>query len=287
MTERGAALIEALIVTLTAALVGAVAMQAIAGLPERAAKWEEGAAARQRLRTLESRVARLVSRARPIEIEAGGAVVTVPAVWPRRLGLWRPGSPADVSSRDLTFLSRADGHRAVTLTSGLSAAGGDVTVDAGEGCGADPACGIRAGDLVLAVAADGACGLFRVASSGARWAFVPLMPEGAPSFPAASVLVPVTLDVLTFEADDKVLRRYDGYRSDNVMIDGVREVAFTLVGAPGAPLGDGPFIGGGLMAYDIDQRQVRRIVASVALDAPQPVALAPGAAFEWKVLGWP
>ena len=285
MGERGAVLIEALIVTLTAAVVGMVALQAIAVLPERAAAWEEAAAVRQRVRVVEARLARIASRAARIELEVDGESVAIPSLWPRRLGLFRAGGETDVSSSAVTFLSRTDAHRTLMLASALSG-GGDALVYALPGCGADAACGVRAGDFVLIAAADGACGLFRVTSIGSRWNLLPLMPPGAPAFPAGSVIVPIVIDVIDFAADEGAIRRYDGYRSDSVMADGVRDAAFAYRGDGAVALGDGPFVGTGPLAYDIDQLRLDGIGTRIFFAAPAP-ANALEMAFEWRLRPWP
>lgn len=287
MSERGAALIEALLATLIAGVIGAAAMRVIADLPARAAQWEDASAVRQRLRTFEARLARLMARASPIEIDVSGAGVRIPSIWPRRLGFWSPGAPADVSSAEVTVLSRPDSHRALALASALGAAGGEVFVAARPGCGSDPVCAVRPGDFLLAVAADGACGLFRVLTAGSRWELFPLMQSGAPVFAPGSALVPVAIDVISFVAAERAVRRYDGYRSESVMIDGLSDVMFTLAADSGVVLGDGPFAGSGALAYDVDQLRVRGVTARVTMEQANASPLVLVDVLEWTFPRWP
>jgi len=287
MSERGAALVEALLAALIAGVIGAAAMRVIGDLPARAAQWEDASAVRQRLRTFEARLARLMGRASPIEIDVSGAIVRIPSIWPRRLGFWNPGAPAEVASADVTVLSRPDSHRALALTSALGGAGGEVFVAARPGCGSDPVCGVRAGDFLLAVAADGACGLFRVLTAGSRWELFPLMPSGAPAFAPGSALVPVAIDVLSFVAAERAVRRYDGYRSESVMVDELSDVRFTLAADGGVVLGDGPFAGSGALAYDVDQLRVRGVTARVTMEQANVPPVVSVELLEWTFPRWP
>ena len=66
----------------------------------------------------------------------------------------------------MTILARTDGHRALTTAGVLSAAGGQVAVVAGDGCGSTPTCGLADGDIVLVVSPGNACALFRIADAG-------------------------------------------------------------------------------------------------------------------------
>lgn len=285
MAERGAALLEALIACALAAVIGAAVLDVIAALPAQAARWEDASAARQRVRAIEVRLARIAAGAVPIEVEVDGARVRAPSIWPRRLGLFRPGAPAEVSSDAATFLSRVDGHRVVVLASALGSGSSSVAFTTAPGCGTAAACGLRAGDLVLAVSREGACGLFRVGGAGERLDLAAIMQPGAAVFEPGSVLVPVVVDAMSFDRDEGALRRYDGYRSDNVMADGLRAGVFELW--PTAALGDGPFIGSGPLAFDVDQLLLEGV--GLRLEA-LPVARmppAPGSRLLWRIRRWP
>ena len=281
MAERGAALIEILIVTAISAVIWAMAIGVIAELPAGNAAWDEAAAARQAVRAIEARLARLTAAAVPIEVDVGGSVVRVPAVWPRRLGLLRPGAAGDVSREAVTIVSRADGHRAVSLASALPAGGGSVAFEARAGCGSAPACGLRAGDVVLAIDGAGVCAVFRVIAAGARLELEPLMPGAG--FGPGSAIVPVTIDVIAFDAAESALRRYDGYRSDNVVADGVAGLAI-VHRAPG--LGDGPFVGEGPMAFDVDQLSIAAIEIELTM-AGSAGASESRLQFAWRLGLWP
>lgn len=286
MNDRGAALIEALIATATAGVIWAAAVAVIADLPPLAAAWEEAAAARQRVRVIESRVARAAAAAGPIEIGVDGARVRVPAVWPRRIGLFRPGAAGEVADGAVTFLSRVDGHRSVKLASALAAAGGSVAFTAEPGCGSTGDCRLRQGDLLLAVARDGTCGVFRLTEVTGRLELDAIVQSAAPVFEPGSVLLPITIDVFSFDAGERAVRRYDGYRSDNVLVDGIAAAGFTASPHAAGMLADGPFVGSGPLAYDADQLSIRGVTLRATLTSDRNSAFARGALLEWMVPPW-
>lgn len=263
MREQGIALPEALIVTAIVGLIWAAAASVLSSVPAQAARWEEAAATRQRVRFIEARVGRIVAAAGPIDVDIDGRRVRVPSMWPRRLGATRPGTPAEVSTVAAAFLARRGAHRELTLIDTLPASGGEVSARSGSGCGSAPACGLREGDTLLAVSADGACGLYRIETLEARVRLRGLMQQGAAFFGPGSAIVPIDVDVISFDEAEQTVRQYDGYRSDNVMADTVRGMSIDWP-APAA-LGDGPFIGSGPLAYDVDQLSVRRVQMTIDL----------------------
>ncbi|HUF22970.1 MAG TPA: hypothetical protein VMN81_02490 [Vicinamibacterales bacterium] len=285
MGERGSALLEALIASALVAVIGAAVLGVLAELPAQAARWEEAAAARQRVRAIEVRLARIAAGARPIELQVDGARVRVPSIWPRRLGLFRPGAPGEVSPDAATFLSRVDGHRAVVLRSALGSGSSSVAFTTEPGCGTAAACGLRAGDLLLAVSREGACGLFRVSAAGERLDLAAIMEPAAAAFEPGSVLVPVVIDAMSFDPDEGALRRYDGYRSDSVMADGLQRGVFEPW--PAAALGDGPFIGAGPLAFDVDQLSLEGVGLRLAARPVARTPPAPGAWLRWRAGRWP
>ena len=286
MSERGAALVEALIVIATAGLVWAAAVAVIADLPPLASAWEEAAATRQRARVLESRVARVAAAAAPIGVDVDGARVQVPSVWPRRLGLFRPGAAGEVAADAVTMISRVDALRAVTLASALAAGGGSVAFATQSGCGSAADCRLRPGDLLLAITRDGACGLFRLTAVTARLEVDAIVQAAAPVFEPGSVLLPVAISVFSFDADERAIRRYDGYRSDNVLVDGIASAAFAVSPHAAATLGDGPLVGTGPLAYDLDQLSIQTVSLRVTFTSERNRASAPGAMLEWRVAPW-
>lgn len=262
MSERGFTLVEAILSLGVMAIVLASAMEVVVVLPRQAARWEEAADARQRLRVIHARGARLAGSAGPIEVPVGGVDVRVPSIWPRRLGLIDAGVPGDVSSRAVTFVSRADGHRTLRLDEALGSGGGTVAVVSGEGCGTSTVCGVAAADMLMAVSAASDIGLFRVtATENGRLTLVALMAGSA--FAAGSALLPVTMASLAFAEGE--IRLYDGYRTDGVLVDGVARFALGLEPA-GLRLDDGPWVGSGPLAFDADQLLVRGVSADVALE---------------------
>lgn len=285
MDDRGSALAEALIVTTLVAFVWAAAAGVLVQLPAQAAKWEDASAMRQRLRVVETRIGRIAAAAGPIVVAVDGTVVRIPSIWPRRLGLTRPGGAAEVSAAAATFLSRVDGHRVLTLAGTLQGTGGEVSAVPEPSCGTQVWCGVGEGDVVLLIARDGACGLFRVEAAGTRPRLMPLLPSGAASFPPSSVMLPIAVDALSFDPDESAIRRYDGYRSDNVMTDGVRALSIDWM-LPHGALRDGPFIGTGPMAYDTDQLALRNV--SLTLELVESVT-GPSlrVALLWRLRTWP
>ena len=308
MSDRGFALADALVAIALMAVVGMAAADLLVTLPSLAAGWDDAADARQRMRVVEGRMAHVAAGAVPVLVESGGRVARVPSLWPRRLGLWRSDAPGVVSSTAVTIISRADGHRLLATGGELGAAGGVVDVVPGDGCGASAVCGLARGDLVLVVSRDSACGLFRVLEADSRLALDAVMPGAAGAFEPGAVVVPVSVTVLAFDPADGELRVYDGYRSDNVLIDGVAslDVVFEMGPLPffdprerdgpfvdeagtwigtGA-LGDGPFVGAGSMAFDVDQLLLHRVSAAIAL-TEIPGRPPFGGRLEWGIPPWP
>jgi hypothetical protein len=96
-------------------------------------------------------------------------------------------------------------------------------------------------------------------------------------------MVPIRVDAITFDAGESAIRRYDGYRSDNVMADEVRAMAFEW---PAGVLGDGPFVGSGPLAYDVDQLLVREV--RLAIDLVESTdRIARRTWLAWRAGPWP
>ncbi|MDQ3168576.1 MAG: type II secretion system GspH family protein [Acidobacteriota bacterium] len=307
MNERGFSLVDALLSIVIMSIVSAFATRVLTTLPAQTARWHDAAESRQRLRVIDGRGARLAANAGPIVVDIGGVTARVPSLWPRRLGLLRAGAVTEVSASAVTFLARADGHRLLTLTDTLGDGGGDVAAVPQPGCGADASCGLEPGDAVLVVSSTSACGLYRVSAIGARLSLEALMAAGAGAFGPGAAVVPVSVTSLFLDEDAGELRLYDGYRSDNVMVDGVQGVEIALAAAAppafavqewGGPfvdhegvwrgtgrLGDGPYAGTGALEFDVDQLALRGVAATVTLTA---LAGAPAASalLIWGTLGW-
>lgn len=308
MNERGFGLVDAIVATAVMAVVALAASGMLVALPPAVARWDDNADARQRLRVLDARVAELTSRASPIVTRVDDVVVRVPSLWPRRLGFWSPDDPDVVSSTSLTIVSRVDAHRELTTLDPVGAAGGAVRMMPGAGCGTAPRCALAEGDVVLVIARDNACALFRIADARDPLVVAALMPADTPSFDAGAVAIPVSATVIAFERASSEVRVYDAYRSDNVLMDGVASIEFALVpegtvsfdpdeygGAfldtDGArrdtgALGDGPFVGRGAMAFDVDQLRFGGVTVSLALTGT-PGRAPYAAALEWRIPPWP
>jgi hypothetical protein len=282
MDERGSVLAETLIVTAVIGLIWAAAAGVLVQIPALAARWDDAAAARQRLRVLDARVRRVATAAAPIQVEVNGHAVVVPSIWPRRLGQIRPGRQGEVSPRAVTFLSRLRAHEGLTLVTALGATGGDVLALPQRGCGSQPACGLVEGDTVLVVAADGACGLYRLEGISVRLRLAALMQPGAPAFAPGSVLMEAAIEVFEFDAAEQAVRRYDGYRSDNVLLDGVDAFSLDWEG----PLADGPLVGAGPLAYDRDQLSIRAVRARISVLDPGDPQGSFRMRMHWGVRAW-
>jgi hypothetical protein len=160
---------------------------------------------------------------------------------------------------------------------------------------------------VLIATAEGAFGLYRVEDAGARFTFTALMPAGVPALTPGALVVPIVITTISLDAEAGELRSYDGYRSDNVIVDRLDSMTIHLeagerprpgAGELGGPLfdeagfwrgtgrlGDGPFAGAGSLAFDIDQILMRQVVVDAVLrEAASPV-LTP-LHFEWRPAGW-
>ena len=307
MNERGFSLVEALVALAVMSLVWASATGVLVALPAQTARWHDAADARQRLRVVDARGARLAANAGPIALRVGARVARVPSLWPRRLGLVRAGAVTDVSTTAVTFIARTSLQRVMTLDDALSASGGSVAVSPGPGCGSAAACGLASGDTVLVVSETSVCGLYRVVAAGARLTLEGLMPDGAGGFAAGAAIVAVMVTTMFLDEDSGELRLYDGYRSDNVLIDGVQGLTVALeagaalpfeTGEQGGPfvdeegawpgtgrLGDGPFVGSGPLAFDVDQILLRGVAMDLTLVAAPPAA-PPAAAVTWRTRGW-
>lgn len=276
-------MIEALMATAIMGLIWAAAASVLSHVPAQAARWEESSAMRQRLRVIDARIGRIVAAAGAIEVDIDGHLVRVPGIWPRRLGVIRPGAQAEVSTNAATFVHRSGAQRQLSLLERLPGGGGDVDAAPRAGCGWAPACGLREGDLVLVIDADAACGLYRVEALGARIRLAGLMEQGRPSFGPGAAMVPVDLEVLTFDPAQRAIRRYDGYRSDNVLTGDVRALAF---GWPADLLGDGPFAGSGPLAHDADQLSLREVRVDVDLFETAAPATLRRSLMRWGAGSW-
>ena len=307
MNERGFSLVDALLSIAIMSIVSASAMRVVTTLPGQMTRWHDAAEARQRLRVIDARGSWLAANAAPIVLDIEGTVARVPSLWPRRLGLLRAGGVPDVSDTAVTFLARPDGHRQLTLVDPLNGGGGDVALAPQPGCGAAAACGLVPGDLVLVVSGASACGLYRVSAVAARLTLDALMPAGASGFAPGAVVVPVSMTTLFLDEDAGELRIYDGYRSDNVIVDAVEGIGIALaVAAPPAfgpaewggafvdaegawrgtgRLGDGPYAGTGPLAFDVDQLTLHGVAANVTL-AGSPGSLPASARLHWRTPGW-
>ncbi len=310
MNDRGFSLVDALLSIAIMSIVSASAMRVLATLPAQTARWHDAAESRQRLRVIDGRGAQLAANAGPIVLDIGGVTARVPSLWPRRLGLLRAGAVTEVSASAVTFLARVDGHRLLTLADTLGGAGGDVAAVPQPGCGTHAACGLAPGDAVLVVSSANACGVYRVSAIGARLTLEALMPAGPGGFAPGSAVVPVSIHSLYLDDDAGELRLYDGYRSDNVMVDAVQNVDIALAAAAppefavqewGGPfvdqegvwrgtgrLGDGPYAGTGALAFDVDQLALRSVAARVTLMTLTAQAGVPAASalLIWRTLGW-
>jgi hypothetical protein len=231
---------------------------------------------------------------------------TVPAVWPRRLGRW---------SADVVPLAWADRLSVLTvpllapqapMAAALLAGADQVAIAAHAACGIDPTCGFRRSQHVLVSDATGRTFAAQVADVAPG---LIVLDQPAPMTLALPGFVTVTsLTVLYFDAARRQLRRYDGFASDQPLVDDVVWAAMRYYGDPlpprypavagqttcvaeadGSPrlpflgpapaplvelsagaLSDGPWCGGEPWLYDADLLRVRAIRVTLRLQAGSP-----------------
>ncbi len=200
-----------------------------------------------------------------------------------------------------------------TETRLLDAVGGPVPesrLAPGQGC-AGAACGYRAGDLVLVFDDRPAWGLFRVRDTGETALRLEPSGPGAAAFPAGAVIAPIDVRHYYLDEERRQLRRYDGWRGDLPLLDGVAALEFRFFGVaagagercrgegPGVSRGrleeialdrfaDGPWCGPASSPVDADLLRVRalgldiRVEGAAAGPASAPRPAAPGGAAGYR-----
>ena len=223
----------------------------------------------------------------------------VPAVVPYLVGRRaRDDEHRRVRPDAITVLSVAPDGGAETRL--LDAVGGPVPASRlapGPGC-AGATCGYRAGDFVLVFDDRPAWGLFRVRDAGGTAVRLDPSGPGAAAFPAEAVIAPIDVRHYYLDEERRQLRRYDGWRGDFPLLDGVAALEFRFFGVatgtggpcrgegPGASRGrleeipldrfaDGPWCGPASSPVDADLLRVRALGLDIRVEGAAGPASTP------------
>ena len=230
-------------------------------------------------------------------VEPGPLLRMLPPIVPYRVGR-RAGDREhrQVRSDAITMLSvPADGGAETRLLDAMTGSGAEVRLAPAQGC-ARSGCGYRAGDLVLVFDDRPAWDLFRVRGVGEGTLALEQVGPTATAFPAGAVIAPLDVRHYYLDEEQRQLRRYDGWRGDFPVLDGLAALQFRFFGgavvagspctvevsdAPQGPLQeipldrfmDGPWCGPAGSPFDADLLRVRAIgfdigVEDVAPDRP-------------------
>ncbi len=242
-------------------------------------------------------------------VEPGPLRRMLPPIVPYRVGRWaRDREHQQVRSDAITMLSvSTDGGAETRLLDAMTGSGAEVRLAPGPGC-ARRGCGYRTGDLVLVFGDHSAWDLFRVRDTGETTLVLDQVGPTATAFAAGAVVAPVDVRHYYLDEEQRQLRRYDGWRGNFPMVDGLAGLQFRFFGraplagppcgpeasdAPREPLQemqldrftDGPWCGPAGSPFDADLLRVRAIgfdlrVENAAPDRPgsDRRLLAPGPA---------
>ena len=283
--EAGLSLLEAIVtlaltLVVLAGLYGAVrpALRLNRSLPAMAD-------AQQRLRHAFDRLhADLMAAGRgTTRVDPGPLPRRLPAVVPYRVGRRAgDGEHRRVRSDAITVLSvPPEGGVETRLLHPVRGPGAEAGLAPTPAC-TPAACGYRTGDLVLIFDDRPAWGLFRVAGTGGRTLRLGPVGPTAAAFEAGAAIAPIDVSHYYLDADRRQLRRYDGWRGDFPLLDGVAALEFRFFGdppaaggpcggeGPGAPRGrleeiplarftDGPWCGPARSPFDADLLRVRAV----------------------------
>ncbi len=223
-------------------------------------------------------------------VQPGPLLRVLPAVVPYRVGRRaRDGEHRQVRPDAITVLSVSPDGGAETRL--LDAVGGSVLesrLAPGPGC-AGGGCGYRAGDLVLIFDDRPAWGLFRVREVGETMLWLEPAGPSAAAFEAGAVVAPIDVRHYYLDRQQRQLRRYDGWRGDFPLLDGVAALEFRFFGVAagggdqcrgeesGAPQGrleeipldrfaDGPWCGPAWSPFDGDLLRVRALGLDIRIE---------------------
>ena len=216
-------------------------------------------------------------------VEPGPLRRMLPPVVPYRMGR-RAGDREHRQARTdaITTLSvSADGGLETRLRDAVSGSGAEVRLTPGAGC-ARRGCGYRTGDLVLVFDGRPAWGLFRVSGTGQETLVLDKAGPGVTAFAPGAAIAPLEVRHYYFDEERRQLRRYDGWRGDFPVVDGLAALRFRFYGgaaasgppcaaatpdATPAPLeeipverfSDGPWCGPAASPFDEDLLRVRAV----------------------------
>ncbi len=214
-------------------------------------------------------------------VDPGPLPRLLPAVVPYRVGRRAgDGEHRRVRSDAITVLSVSpDGGVETRLLQAVS--GPDAEAELAPAPGCSPACGYRTGDLVLIFDDRPAWALFRVRDTGETTLRLDPVGPTAAAFEAGAAIAPIDVRHYYLDEGRRQLRRYDGWRGDFPLLDGVAALEFRFFGgaAAGEPCGingseasggrleeipldrfaDGPWCGPAWSPFDADLLRVRAI----------------------------
>lgn len=227
-------------------------------------------------------------------VEPGPLLRMLPPIVPYRVGRRAGGREHQQARADaITMLSvPPDGGAETRLLDAMTGSGAEVRLAPGQGC-ARSGCGYRAGDLVLVFDDRPAWDLFRVRAIGEGTLVLEQVGPIATAFPAGAVVAPLDVRHYYFDEEQGQLRRYDGWRGDFPVLDGLAALRFRFFGgaaAAGAPctagvsdtprgplqeiplerFTDGPWCGSAGSPFDADLLRVRAIGFDLRVESAAP-----------------
>ena len=234
-----------------------------------------------------------------MRVKAGPLRRMLPPIVPYRVGRGASdGEHRRVRSDAITTLSVSpDGGAEARLLDAAEGSGAEVRLAPGPGC-ARSGCGYRSGDLALVFDDRPASALFRVRGTGARTLMLDRVGPAATAFAAGAVVAPVDVRHYYFDEERRQLRRYDGWRGDFPMVDGLAALRFRFFGgvaAAGPPcmaeasdarrgrleeiplerFTDGPWCGPAGSPFDADLLRVRAIGLDIRVESATPEGAGP------------
>lgn len=215
----------------------------------------------------------------------------LPPVVPYRMGR-RAGDREHLQVRSdaITTLSvSAEGGAETRLLNATAGSGAEVRLPPGPGC-VRRGCGYRVGDLALVFDDRPAWGLFRVSGIGEGTLVLDKVGPGTAAFAAGAAIAPLDVRHYYFDSARRQLRRYDGWRGDFPVVDGLAALRFRFFGvaavsgpppcvasAPSGAAGrlveialaefsDGPWCGPAGSPFDEDLLRVRAVGFDVRVE---------------------
>jgi hypothetical protein len=168
------------------------------------------------------------------------------------VGLVNPDAVGTAKPDVITILDVPDGARVSTTAAVVSGSAPTLVVTNVPGCPVGtPLCGLAAGMTIVIFDSTGQHGLYRIASLAGVVAQLEAMQGASPTFAVGARVAPVESRTFYFDAANRELRLYDGYRSDMPVVDDVVDVRFEFHGDAEPPAGPRPPLGTANCLYDV------------------------------------